>query len=305
MGTQRCAATALGVKGMPSVRAVLAEHPPGRPVIICDVSPPRGTDLSVMEPLAGICADFLCIAYAPGRAVRPDPVMMARTLCDRFGIDVICNLATRDMNKLALQNHLLGAHLLGLENVVVVQGDPLSERDLARFKAVYDFRPTDLIAAIRALNEGRDFRGLALQGGTNFCVGATLDVTRAGEVRLTARKVDAGAEFFLAQPVFDLDRPQRFLRDYHALTGQAPPPIFWGVQVLDRNGVLLGDVPEDRRRELEQGRPGTEIAVEMIATLGRHGIDTIYLIPPILKGGARDYEAAREVVDLVRRSTAG
>lgn len=284
---------------MSTVRSALAGRVAGRPLLICDVSPPRGTDLSSFAALEGIRADFLCVAYAPGRAVRPDPAMMARVLRDRLGAEVIFNLATRDMNKLALQNHLLGAYLLGLENVVVVQGDPLSERDLARFKAVNDFRPSELIAAIRALNEGKDFRGQALQGGTAFCVGATLDVSREQEVRLTARKAEAGAEFFLAQPVFDPDRPRSFVNAYKATTGQEPPPIFWGVQILDRDGVIFSDVPERVREELAQGRPGTEIAVEMIAALRERGVDTIYLIPPVLKGSARDYAAARALTEIV------
>lgn len=69
---------------------------------------------------------------------------------------------------------------------------------------------------------------------------------------------------------------------------------------LALDSVLLGEVPDQTRHELEQGRLGTEIAVEQILALQAQGEKAIYLVPPILRGGARDYEAARRVLEAVR-----
>ena len=94
-----------------------------RPLFICDFSPPRGADISVFEQARNLSAEFICIAYNPGHSVRVDSTVMAYMIKKRTGKEVIFNLATRDMNKLALQTHLLGAQLLGLENVVILRGD--------------------------------------------------------------------------------------------------------------------------------------------------------------------------------------
>ena len=92
----------------------------GSPVFICDVSPPRGSDASYLEPIVNQDADYLSVAYNPGKAVRMDSALMGCWLKHVAGKDVVFNLATRDMNKLSIQSHLLGARLMGLENVLVV-----------------------------------------------------------------------------------------------------------------------------------------------------------------------------------------
>ena len=74
------------------------------------------------------------------------------------GNDAVFTLATRDMNKLALQAQLLGAQRLSGQNVVVVQGDPFGEQDQKRVASVNDYSPTGLIAAIAQMNQGQDFK---------------------------------------------------------------------------------------------------------------------------------------------------
>src|SRR5215831_591659 len=132
--------------------------------------------------------------------------------------------------------------MLGLENLVVLAGDAFSERDRSQATAVADFRPTELIASIAAMNMGTDYKGSRLRCPTDFCIGASIDLTCgvAREARLAHRKAQAGAHFFLAQP------------------------IFWGVQVLEKNGVIFSSVPPEVRRELEAGQPGTDIALALL-----------------------------------------
>jgi homocysteine S-methyltransferase len=273
------------------------------PVVICDFSPPRGADLDALRPAADLAADFICVAYNPGKAVRMDSAAAAFEIKRSHGRDVVFNLGSRDMNKLALQTHLLGAQVLGLENVVVVQGDPFSARERERLTGVSDFTATGLVAAVAAMNAGKDYRDLDLTGPTDFCIGAAVDLARPleAEAKLTARKVAAGAHFLITQPVFDLDSRSRFLDLYERAAG-APLdlPVFWGLQVLVRDGVIFSTVPEGVRADLERGRDGAEIALELCGTLRAAGVRGFYLVAPILRGGARDYAAAARVLTAIR-----
>jgi 5,10-methylenetetrahydrofolate reductase len=271
-----------------------------RPVFICDFSPPRGADPTLLEGARAVDADFLCVAYSPGKSVRVDPAIAAHTIRQQAGKDVVFTLATRDMNKLAIQNHLLGASLLGLDNVIVVGGDSFTERDLALVKDVSDFTSTGLIAAIKSMNQGMDYRGLKLRSSTDFCVGATIDLGRDmdGEARLTHRKALAGADFFITQPIYHLGQVERFQERYESAAGEKlSSPLFLGLQVLDAKGLIFGEVPESIREDLDRGRDGTDIAIELLHQFVAAGVTNIYLVPPILRGGLRDYEAAQRVLE--------
>ncbi len=272
-------------------------------LFVCDYSPPRSADSSVIESARNLDADFICVAYNPGRAVRVDSAMLAAFIRTSFNKEVVFNIATRDMNKLVLQSHLLGAQLLGLENVMVLQGDPFSAKDLTQLKDVRDFTPTDLIRSMASMNEGVDFRGSKLRAPTSLCIGSSIDIGRgaAQEADLTLRKVRAGAHFFLAQPVFSLGDIDEFLSAYRSIAGEdLAHPVFWGVQILEPGSILFSSVPKSVQDDLKNGRPGTHIALDLIKDLIHHNIRCFYLVPPVLKGGARNYEAAQEVLTAAR-----
>lgn len=275
------------------------ENRGSRPTFVCDFSPPRSADPVVLEQARGLDADFISVAYSPGRAVRADSAMLAAAIRNNLQKEVMFTIATRDMNKLALHSHLLGARLLGLENVVVVGGDPLSARDLQRTQAVNDVSPSELIGSIREMNQGTDFRGSKLQENIDLCVGGSIDISRgpAREASLTYRKVQAGVQFFLAQPVWSTEGVLEFLAAYRRVAGEElQQPVFWGVHVLEQGSVAFGDVPARIRQELDGDRPGTDIALELMHELVAEGISSFYLIAPVLRGGARRYEAAQKVL---------
>lgn len=273
----------------------------GRAGFICDFSPPR-SGIPAEALRAGIPADFISVAYNPGRAVRANSAMLAAAIRRETGRETVFTLATRDMNRLAIQSLLLGAQMLGLENVLVVQGDPFSERDLALTKAADGYRPTELIEGIRAMNEGVDFRGSSLREPTDFCVGATFDLGRGidAEAALAVRKVEAGADFLMSQPFFDPDDARRFRESFERQSGGSLVlPVFFGLQILEQGGVLFSSVPAGVRSELEAGRSGVEIAEELYGRFREEGLHDVYLMPPIRRGGARDYAAAREFLGRV------
>ncbi len=274
-----------------------------RAVFVCDFSPPRSADTGSLEQAKGIDADFICVAYNPGRAVRVDSAMLAYAIKAHTGKGVIFNLSTRDMNKLALQSHLLGAQMLGLENVMVLKGDSFTGRDLARVKDVSDFSSTGLVKALESMNRGVDFRGSNLKAATDFCIGASIDLGRGieKEAALTRSKASSGARFFLTQPVFSTAEVAAFHQAYHTLSGEEiSQPVFFGLQVLVKDGVIFSSVPEGMKQDLDKGRDGTDIALELLRDFLDFGIKRIYLVPPILRGGARDYEAAQKVLEAAK-----
>ena len=274
----------------------------GRPAFICDFSPPRSGDPAAVTQ-ARFGADFISVAYNPGRAVRANSAMLSAAVKSQTGQEVSFTLATRDMNQLALQSELLGAQMLGLENVIVVQGDPFPERDLALVGPVNQVTPTGLISSIGNMNQGKDFRGGQLRAPTDFCIGATVDLGRGveREARLAWRKVQAGAHFLITQPIFDPDEASRFISAYADAAGEPPGlPLFFGLQVLEQDGIIFSSVPEQIKGELAGGRSGVDLAVELFQRFQEAEIHNIYLVPPIRRGGARNYRAAQEVLETVR-----
>lgn len=273
-------------------------------VFICDYSPPRTADPVSLSPVAELDTDYICVAYNPGRRVRVDSAMCAAALKHHSGRDVIFNLSPRDMNKLALQSHLLGAQMLGLDNVLVVHGDPFTEKDLTAVSSVRDYKATELIQAIQSMNQGLDYKGSQLDTATNLCIGASIDLGRGieREAALTHRKVLAGADFFITQPVFTVDEIRAFEAAYAQTAGtDLTVPVFWGVQILQQGGVIFSSVPEAVRAELAGGRAGVEMALDQVRLWQAADIRTFYLIAPILRGGARNYAAAQQVMATARQ----
>ncbi|MCI0841033.1 MAG: methylenetetrahydrofolate reductase [Chloroflexi bacterium] len=284
--------------------AVTQQEAGRRPLIICDFSPPRGSDTDMLEPARTLDVDWISMAYNPGRSVRVNSAFAAQWVKANTGKDVVFTLATRDMNKLAVQSLLLGAQLQGLENVVVVKGDDFTERDLALNNDVNDFTPSQMITSIASMNDGLDFRGLKLRRPTQFCIGATIDMGRDldRELLLTNRKIRAGAQFLMSQPTFTSDTPLRFNERYaDRFRQEISVPVFHGVQVMAPEAIVFGDIPRWVTDDLDKGRPGRDVALQVLDDFASAGLDTIYLVPPIMRGGRRDYETTQEVLEVVRR----
>ncbi len=274
-----------------------------RPFVICDFSPPRGAALDFLEAARKLDADFISVNYNPGRVPRADSAMTAHFIRQHTGQEVLFTLATRDMNPLALQSHLLGAATLGLENVLILGGDPFPATNRRRAGAIGTMRPTELMRIVRDMNNGLDRRGHPLEAATDLCIGGAINLSAhlESEARLTHAKVQAGAQFFVTQPVFDQQRVKAFHTAYEDSTGRSlKVPIFYGLQVLRADGVSFSPLPRYYQQQLESGRLGEDIAVEAWQGLAAESVDALYLVPPIGPRGARDYVAAARVLRRVR-----
>ncbi len=115
------------------------------------------------------------------------------------------------------------------------------------------------------------------------------------------RSARTGAHFLISQPTFGPAEPTRFLDAYaERHREELALPMFHGIQVMTTESIQFGNVPEWVTDDLGRGRPGTEIAVQVLEAFVSAGFRTFYLVPPILRGGRRDYEAAQAVLEAFR-----
>ena len=270
----------------------------GLPCFICDYSPPRSGILRNANQLS-IGANFISIAHNPGQSVRASSSMAAFKMKSLINEEVIFTMAVRDKNHLALQSELLGAQLLGLENVVVVNGDP-PKYELSTGSTTKDrLTTTKVISGITDLNNGIDYRRSALDQSCDFCIGAAVDLghTFNHECNLAVRKINAGAHFLITQPVFNITKPLKLLDNIESQTqDRYKTPIFFGLQILEPSCISFSKVPSNLTEQLERGKSGIEIALELYREFKNAGLYNIYLVPPIQKGGTRNYQATKEVL---------
>lgn len=185
-------------------------------VITAEVGPPKGADpaaaLAAAQAAARV-ADAVNVTDGQGAVMRMSPLALARLLLEG-GVTPVWQVTCRDRNRIALQADLLAAAALGIENVLVVTGDHMMLGDHPDAKAVFDLDSVQLLRVARELNEGRDMAGQALEGAPDLCLGAVV-APEADNLELQLlkmrKKVDAGAQFFQTQAVFDPARFERFM----------------------------------------------------------------------------------------------
>jgi homocysteine S-methyltransferase len=279
----------------------------GRFVVTAEIDPPRGLNPkralqgAAKLKLAGI--DAINVGDSPLARVRMSPIAMAVLFRQQLGIETIVHVTTRDRNVLALQSDLLGAHVLGLRNVLCLRGDAPSGPGYARAVGVWDVTPVGLIRILKGLNEGIDWAGNAMAQPTSFFVAAAANPTAASleaETKLLKRKVEAGADFITTQAVYDLEALERFLTQASKLK----VPVLLGVMPLHSSrhaefvhnelaGVVVPDAIRDRMREAGDSglAEGMAIARETVAA-ARGGVQGVYLIPSFNR-----YDVAAELVE--------
>ena len=208
--------------------------------ISVEMDPPRG--LSTHKLLAGASllaeagADVINVADSPMARMR----MSAWAVCDivqrRVNVETTLHFPTRGRNLLRVQGDLLAAHALGIRNVLVVMGDPTAIGDYPEAMDNYDLVPSGLIRLIKqGFNAGVDHSGASIGQPTNFFVGAALNLCAPQpeqETRNLDRKVRAGADFFLTQPIYRAEDGAEVLARYQDKHGKLDKPILVGVLPL-------------------------------------------------------------------------
>jgi methylenetetrahydrofolate reductase (NADPH) len=167
------------------------------------------------------------------RAVMRMSSLVASALLQQNGIEPICQVACRDRNRIGLQADLMGAHALGIRNILALTGDPVKAGDHPDAKSVFDLESVRLLKLIDKLNAGADCNDQPLtDGATDLFVGAAVDPQLAswsGLQRRFERKVEAGAQFFQSQLICDFERLEKFMDQIAAGSGK---PILAGIFLL-------------------------------------------------------------------------
>ena len=287
----------------------------GEFAISVEMDPPRG--LSTHKLLAGASlladagADVINVADSPMARMR----MSAWAVCDvvqrKVGVETTIHFPTRGRNLLRVQGDLLAAHALGIRNIFVVMGDPTAIGDYPEAMDNYDLVPSGLIKLIQqGFNEGIDHSGTSIGQPTNFFVGAALNLCPPdvdNEIKNLHRKVKAGADFFLTQPVYRADDGPKLLEAYEAKHGKLDKPILVGILPLVgvkhanflHNEVPGISIPDETRKRIEAAgdegvKAGVEIAVELVEQ-AKAWAGGVYIMPQFHK-----YDMVAEIVEKVK-----
>ena len=185
-------------------------------VITCEVDSPKGVDIEEFlnkVDMVKDCVDAINIGDNQRAVMRAASWAICHLLKTR-NIEPIMELTTRDRNRMALQSDLLGAAVLGIENVLLLTGHDPSMGDHAQAKPVYDLDSVSLVNAAMTLTKGTDMTGHALNGAPNFCFGVAatpgLEPAESHLARLK-EKIAQGAQFVQTQTVYEPEVLERFM----------------------------------------------------------------------------------------------
>jgi len=292
----------------------------GRFVVTVEVEPPRSFNaarlVAAAETLRDAGADAIDVADSPMAKMRMSAWAACRLIHEQADVETVLHFPTRGRNLLRLQGDLLGAHALGIRNIFVCVGDPVTIGDYPHGSDNVDVTATGLLAMITdAFNAGVDRSGTSIGSPTSFFPGAAVapsapDLDR--EVRLLARKVEAGARFVLTQPVYSVDPLRALAEAYEKLTEEPlAVPMIAGVLPLvsSRHAGFLHnevpgiEIPEPTRDRMahagEDGEAawaeGRSMAIELIASLRDADVAGVYVMPQFGR-----YDRAAEVVEAAR-----
>lgn len=248
-------------------------------LITAEVAPPKGTNPAHMIEMAKqLKGRVHSVNITDGsRAVMRMSSLVSALLLLEEGIEPVYQLACRDRNAIGLQADLLGAHALGIRNVLALTGDPVKAGDHPTSRAVFELESIRLLQMITKLNSGFDWTDHALtDGAADLCMGAAVDPqcgSWSGLQRRFERKVEAGAEFFQSQLITDFDRLDKFMTEIARPAGK---PILAGIFLLKsaKNarfinravpGVSIPDHIIDRlERATDPLQEGVTIAAEQV-----------------------------------------
>ena len=159
-------------------------------------------------------ADAINITDCPLASLRMSPIALSHIIQEKLNLETIFHITCRDRNLLALKAELLGAHALGVKNILALTGDHPEMGDHENASAVFDVDSTGLVKIIHELNEGNFSKNKKSDYKTNFSIGVAGNPGTANmekEVSRLEEKVIAGASFIQTQPVFSIDVLEKFL----------------------------------------------------------------------------------------------
>lgn len=280
----------------------IPEMPLKRRSVVVELDPPKALSATAkfLEGAAAIKdagADAVTLADNSLASARIDNLALGSLMKQHSGARPLLHVACRDRNMIGLQSHLLGLHTLGIQDVLAITGDPAKVGDFPGASSVYDMASMDLMRMMKQLNEGLSFSGKDLGEKTSFTVAAAFNANARRldrEVTRLEKKIEAGADYFMSQPVYSEEQ----FKDIYEATKHLPVPIYVGIMPLvsSRNaeflhhevpGIKLTQGVRDSMakhggdREASQ-REGLAIAQSLVDAAVEY-FPSIYLITPFLR----------------------
>jgi homocysteine S-methyltransferase len=281
--------------------------------IICvEIDPPAGLDsakaIEGARKLKDAGIDAVNIADGPRATARMSNASLALKIEKEVGLETIVHVTCRDRNLLGIQADLIGLHSLGLRNLLIITGDPSKLGDYPQATTVYDLDSIGLLKLVSKLNRGIDPAGKSIRGQTEFCMGcgaepASQDYQR--EIKRLGLKVEAGAEYIMTQPVFEIEVFRKFIGD----TKHLNVPVIAGILPLIsfRNAEFLHNevpgmqIPEQIRERMKNAGKGQEAQEQGIRIAGeillqiKDLVQGIYIMPPFDR-----YDTAIKVAEVIK-----
>jgi homocysteine S-methyltransferase len=258
----------------------------GKFVSFVEILPPRGVDAAREIAGAKMCAehgiDAINVPDGPRASARMSAQVTCQLIQELAGIEAVNHFCCRDRNILGIQSELLGAHSLGVRNLICITGDPPRMGAYPDATAVFDVDAIGLVNIVRNLNHGLDIGGNPMGSQTALLIGVGANpgaFNMDEEIRRFEWKVEAGAEYVVTQPVFDLDLLEAFLKRIE----HVKIPLLCGIWPLTsfRNAEFMVNelrvpVPEifmDRMRRVDNAEKareeGVAIAREMVSRVSK------------------------------------
>ncbi|NET49046.1 MAG: methylenetetrahydrofolate reductase [Merismopedia sp. SIO2A8] len=248
-------------------------------IVTAEVMPPKGGNPSHMLEMAEKLRNRVhAVNITDGsRAVLRMSSLASAVLLQQNGIEAVCQMTCRDRNRIALQADLMGAHGLGVRNILALTGDPVKAGDHPKAKAVFDLESTRLLRLIHDMNNGLDSNGTPLPDEpTDLFAGAAVDPQSkswSGLQRRFERKIESGAQFFQSQLISDFEKLEKFM---DGIASSAGKPVLAGIFLLKsaKNARFINrcvpgvDIPDTLINRLEQAenplQEGVKIAAEQV-----------------------------------------
>ncbi len=281
----------------------------GEFVTTVEVAPPRGLNpakvLAGAQLLKDAGVDAVDVTDSARARLAMSPIATCALIQSRVGIETIVHLTTRDRSLMGLQADLLGAHAIGLRNILALTGDPPSLGNYPNSTAVYDVDSSGLIGILRRMNAGEDIGGNPIGAPAGFTIACGVDPTRDDlhhEAERLRRKIEAGAHFAMIQPIFAVERWLQFLDVY----GPIPVPVLFGILPLQNSrhaeflhnevpGIVLTDAV--RAQMAAAGNDGRHVGIALAQELlvaARPYVQGVYLMPAFGR-----YEQAAEILSVL------
>ncbi|OPY15353.1 MAG: Bifunctional homocysteine S-methyltransferase/5,10-methylenetetrahydrofolate reductase [Syntrophus sp. PtaB.Bin001] len=255
----------------------------GEKVTSVEILPPRASDFGSMLAKVRRCReagiDAINIPDGPRASARVSPMITALVILKEVGIEPVVHYCCRDRNLIGMQSDLLGGYAVGLANYLIITGDPPKLGNCPEATGVFDVDAVGLTSVIHNLNSGWDIGGSPVDPPTGILIGVganpcAVDLER--EIDRYFQKIEAGAEFAITQPIFDvdalfrfLDRVEKYSKRIPVLAGVWPLLSYRNAEFMNNEvpGVVVPQDILDRMAECETGEESRQRGIEIARTI--------------------------------------